>query len=90
MITNFNPETLADRIRSEAAIAGRSGQMQRLEQMADEVARLRQACVDLGDSLVVWMNLAKDATGSAGEIDEDGDGDWGVIAERMAELAATR
>lgn len=80
-------ETLAERIRAEAAQAARPAQIDRLEAIADEVARLKRACEDLGNSLMVWMNLAVDATGSHDLIEDDGDGDWGAVADRMAELA---
>ena len=80
-------DTLAERIRAEADQSARPGQMDRLNGIADEVARLKRACEDLGDSLVMWMNLAVDVTGSHDCIEEDGDGDWGAVADRMAELA---
>jgi hypothetical protein len=79
-------DTLADRIREEAALAGRPGQMQRLESIADEVERLRRGGKTLGEALDFWMRLAVEATGSQDCIAEDGDGDWAVVAERLAEL----
>ena len=81
-------DALVERIRAEAGIASRSGQHDRLNQIADEVARLQRGAQELGKSLVVWMELAVAATGSEDLIEEDGDGDWGAVADRMAELSA--
>lgn len=84
MTNNF--DTLADRIREEATQATRPGQLQRLEALADEVDRLRQGGRTLGTTLDFWLTLAKDVTGSSDVIAADGDGDWGLVAERLAAM----
>jgi hypothetical protein len=80
-------DNLATRIRSEAAIADRPGQMERLEQIAAEVERLQRGARELGKSLVFWLDLAVKATGSEDCIEDDGDGDYDVVAERLAAMA---
>lgn len=79
-------DTLADRIRDEAAQAARPGQMERLESIAREVERLRQGAKTLGTTLDFWMSLAAEVTCSQDCIEGDGDGDWAVVAERLAAL----
>lgn len=41
---------------------------------------------ELGKSLMFWLDLAVKVTGSEDCIDDDGDGDYGVVAERLASL----
>lgn len=65
---------------------GREEVLAERDALRDERDRLKRGGAELGKSLVAWMELAKDATGSADLIDEDGDGDWGAVAERMAEI----
>lgn len=60
--------------------------MYRLGEVTDERDRLKRGGAELGKSLVFWMELAKDVTGSEDLIEEDGDGDWGGVAERLASL----
>lgn len=49
---------------------------------------LRRGGEELGKSLVFWLELAVTATGSGDCIDEDGDGDYGAVAERLGELGS--
>lgn len=73
----------------ERIIAARTAEATaRAEKAEQERDRLKRGGAELGKSLMVWMELAKDATGSADLVDENGDGDWGAIAERMAEIPA--
>lgn len=77
----------AEQVRAEAAKGEGAGMLTDADREAER-DRLKRGGAELGKSLVAWMELAKDATGSADFIDEDGDGDWGAIAERMAEIPA--
>ena len=67
-------ESLSDRIRSEAAIASRPGQYDRLEAIADEVDRLRAETLreaarayDL-DFVSVWLHERADAISSESHV----------------------
>lgn len=82
-------EALADRIRSEAAIADRPGQMDRLNQIADEVDRLKRGAETLGKVIEQQCQMVLDITGAHDLIDDDGDGDWGAVWDRLYELRAT-
>lgn len=53
-----------------------------------DVERLKRGGKTLGKSLDYWMRLAQQVTGSDDVIQDDGDGDWGVVAERLAALGA--
>jgi hypothetical protein len=84
---------LTDRIRSEASIADRPGQHDRLEAIAVEVEaltaerdRLKRGGRTLGKTLDYWLLLVADVTNSRDMLDEDGDGDWALIAERLAAM----
>jgi len=59
----------------------------RLREVTDERDRLKRGGAELGKSLVFWMNLAVEVSGSQDCIDEDGDGDWELVAERLAAMA---
>jgi hypothetical protein len=84
-----NPfDTLADRIRDEAAQSSRSGQMERLEGIAREVERLRQGAKTLGHIIESNGRAILDITGRHDLIGEDGDGDWGAVWEHLYELPA--
>lgn len=76
-------DTLADRIRSEAAQAARPGQMERLEAIAVEVETLRRGAKELGRTIEQQCRMVLDATGLHHFIDEDGDGDWGAVWENL-------
>ena len=84
MSNNF--ETLADRIRSEAATATRPGQMQALEAIADEVEALRRGAKTLGEIIDRQCRMVLEVTGRYDLIGEDGDGDWGAVWEHLYEL----
>lgn len=60
---------------------------ERVEAVEAERDQLRRGGAELGKSLVFWMELAKTVTGSDDLVDDDGDGDWGVVAERLSALA---
>lgn len=79
-------DTLADRIREQAATAARPSQAAELESLADEVERLRRGAQTIGDSLARWQDAAVAATNSRALIDADGDGEWDVVFERLAAL----
>lgn len=85
-IANLDPATLADRIRSEADLAGRPGQHDRLNALADEVERLARAGETLGGVIDKQCRMILDITGLHAWIDEDGDGDWGAVWENAYEL----
>lgn len=59
-----------------------------LDEARAEAARLRRGGEELGKSLVFWLDLAVKVTGSEDCIDDDGDGDYGAVAERLAEMPA--
>lgn len=79
-------DTLADRIRDEAAQASRAGQMERLEAIAREVERLRQGAITLGHTIEQQGRMVLDVTGLHHYIAEDGDGDWGAVWDGLYEL----
>lgn len=79
-------DTLADRIRDEAAQAARPGQMERLEAIADEVEALRRGAKTLGKTIESLSQVALDVTGMHNSVDEDGDGDWGAIWESVYDI----
>lgn len=79
-------DTLADRIRSEAAQSARPGQMARLEAIANEVERLRRGAETLGHIVDNQGRMALDATGLHHLIGEDGDGDWGAVWENLYDI----
>ncbi len=83
-----NYDTLADRIRDEAAQASRSGQMQRLELIAAEVESLRRGAKTLGHTIEQQGRMVLDVTGRHDLIGEDGDGDWGAVWDHLYELPA--
>lgn len=58
----------------------------RLGEVTAERDRLKRGGAELGKSLMFWMNLAVEVTGSQDCIEEGGDGDWGAVAERLASL----
>lgn len=80
--------TLAERIRSQAAISARPGQLAELERIADEVEALQRAGRALGDIVRRLQDAALDATGLRHIIGEDGDGDWAAVWENVADLGA--
>jgi hypothetical protein len=55
----------------------------------ERIRRLERGGEELGKSLMFWMELARKVTDSDDVIEEDGDGDWGVVAERLAALRNT-
>lgn len=57
-----------------------------LEQVGTERNRLKRGAVHLGESLKFWMDLAVEVTGSQDCVEDDGDGDWGAVAERLAAM----
>jgi hypothetical protein len=79
-------ETLADRIREEAAQAARPGQHDRLLAIAEEVERLRRGAKTLGHIVEQQGRMVLDATGLHHMIGEDGDGDWGAVWENLYDL----
>lgn len=83
---NLDVATLVDRIRAEAAIANRPGQMQRLEALAAEVTRLKRGAATLGHIVESNGRMVLDITGLHDWIDEDGDGDWGAVWDHAYEL----
>lgn len=89
MTTPTKAESLSDRIRSEAAIADRPGQMARLEAIAVEVDRLQRGARTLGDLVHFAHMRVVAATNSQDLLDENGDGDWGAIWDRLDALAST-
>jgi DNA-directed RNA polymerase subunit RPC12/RpoP len=52
----------------------------------ERIRRLERGGEELGKSLLFWMELARKVTDSDDVIEEDGDGDWGVVAERLADM----
>lgn len=60
---------------------------QRDEALA-EVERLRAAAKTLGDIIVRNNQMALDATGLHHLINEDGDGDWAAVWDRIGQLGA--
>lgn len=83
-MTNY--DTLADRIRSEAATTTRPGRMAALEAIADEVERLRQGAKTLGHIVEQQGRMALGASGMHHVIGEDGDGDWAVVWESLYDI----
>ncbi|MGZ6772567.1 MAG: hypothetical protein ACXVGA_08550 [Mycobacteriaceae bacterium] len=79
---------LVERIRSEAALADRPGQMERLEQIAEEVARLQRGAKTLGHVVEQQCRMVLDATGLHHFIGEDGDGDWGAVWDNLYDIRA--
>jgi hypothetical protein len=57
-------------------------------ELVAEVEKLRRACETLGGVVESQCRMALDASGLHHLIDEDGDGDWGLVWERLAELGA--
>ncbi|WP_198344273.1 hypothetical protein [Mycobacterium dioxanotrophicus] len=57
-------------------------------ELVAELERARRACRRLGEVVESQCRMALDASGLHHLIDEDGDGDWGLIWERLAELGA--
>ncbi|ART68177.1 hypothetical protein BTO20_05880 [Mycobacterium dioxanotrophicus] len=55
-------------------------------ELVAEVEKLRGACKTLGGVVEGQCRMALDASGLHHLIDEDGDGDWGLVWERLAEL----
>lgn len=55
-----------------------------------EVERVRGACKTLGKHLDATLTDVKNATDSHDLIGEDGDGDWMLVFERLAELRPAR
>lgn len=55
---------------------------------ADEFARLKRGAETLGQIVDRQCRDVLDATEMHAVIDETGDGDWGLVWERMAELCA--
>lgn len=53
-----------------------------------EVERGRRACKTLGGIVESQCRMALDASGLHHLIDEDGDGDWAAVWEKIAELGA--
>ena len=51
-----------------------------------EHARLKRGGRALGETLKFWLDLAVEVTGSQDYIGEDGDGDWQVVADRLAAM----
>lgn len=80
-------KALAERIRREAEVAARPGQLDRLIALADEAERLQIAAHTLGRLLTYWMDLAKESTDSFDLIGDDGDGDWGAVADRLSAMS---
>ena len=60
----------------------------RTQALEAEVDRLKRGGKTLGKSLDYWMRLAQKVTGSDDVIEDDGDGDWGVVAERLTALGS--
>lgn len=85
-MSNF--DTLADRIREEAAQAARPGQMERLEGIAEDVEALRRGAKTLGQTIEQQCRMVLDATGLHHFIGEDGDGDWGAVWDNLYEIRA--
>lgn len=57
-----------------------------MPELVAEVEKLRGACKTLGGVVEGQCRMALDASGLHHLIDEDGDGDWGLVWERLAEL----
>lgn len=60
----------------------------RVGELTAEVARLRESGRTLGRTIDRWGALIIAATGSQDITDATGDGDWGIIEERLAEVPA--
>ncbi|WP_280389859.1 hypothetical protein [Nocardia wallacei] len=82
---------LPERIRSQANISSRPGQLAALGNIADDVAALlgeleqsREASKTLGDCIRHYNDIALEATGLHHLIDENRDGDWQFIWEEVA------
>lgn len=89
--------SLADRIRSQAAISARPGQYEELEAIAVEVEALegerdaaRESARILGQTLHEINMQLVEVTGSEDCIDESGDGDWEAVYERLQEMTGVR
>lgn len=50
--------------------------------------QLRRGGKNLGKDLVFWLDLAVRATGSEDCVEDDGDGDYGAVAVRLAALGS--
>ncbi|MBU8830862.1 hypothetical protein [Mycolicibacterium goodii] len=58
-----------------------------IEGQAAEIDRLRRGAKTLGEIVENQCRMTLDASGLHHLIGEDGDGDWGLVWERLAELA---
>ncbi len=56
--------------------------------VTDDLARLKRGAKALGDIVQQQCLMVLDATQMHHVIEDDGDGDWGLVWERMAELCA--
>lgn len=77
---------LTERIRSEAALATRPGQMDRLEAIAVEVERLQRGAKTLGHTIEQQCRMVLDVTGMHHVIGDDGDGDWAAVWDHLYTL----
>ncbi|AII28211.1 hypothetical protein VC74_gp59 [Mycobacterium phage Sparky] len=59
-----------------------------IEGQAAEIDRLRRGAKTLGEIVENQCRMALDASGLHHLINDDGDGDWGLVWERLAELGA--
>lgn len=63
-----------------------SGARERADSAEAELAKVKRGAKELGRILHRTLTDALDASGRHDAIDEDGDGDWGVVWETLAEL----
>ncbi|OBF14430.1 hypothetical protein [Mycolicibacterium conceptionense] len=61
-----------------------------LVRQSAEVERLRGACKTLGQIIENQCQMVLNITGLHNLVDETGDGDWGLIWEKLAELGSGR
>lgn len=59
-----------------------------VRELVAELERARRACKTLSETVEKQCRMALDASGLHHLIDEDGDGDWGLVWERLAEHKA--
>ncbi|MFV8049895.1 hypothetical protein [Mycobacterium sp. 48b] len=59
-------------------------------ELVAEVERLRSACKTLGGIVESQCQMVLNITGLHHLVDETGDGDWGLIWEKLAELGSGR
>ena len=76
--------------RHNRALAALRAVWKSRRELQDQIAQLRAGGRELGRIVDRQCRDVLDATGLHHLIDEDGDGDWGVVWDNVAELGAAR